>query len=524
MGQTNTEGKKSTAKGGLLASAMVVSVMTLLSRVMGLVRDVVLARFLGVSAGTDAFFVAFRIPNFLRRLFAEGAFNQAFVPVLSEYKNNGTKAAAKELVDRVAGTLGFALITVTVLGVVGAPWLIIVFAPGFGSDPFKQLLATEMLRITFPYLFFIALTAFAGSILNTWGRFAVPAFTPVLLNVCLIGAALLVAPMLPTERMAVALAWGVLIAGMAQLMLQLPFLMRLGLMPKPKVAFGDPGVKKIMALMAPALFGVSVSQINLLLDTVLASLLETGSVTWLYYSDRLMELPLGLFAIAIGTVILPSLSKNHTTQTKEDFSRTLDWGVRLVVLLAVPAAVALVVLAKVLLASLFLYGEFSLFDVEQSSKALQAYSLGLVAFMLIKILAPGFFARQDTRTPVRIGIIAMVANMLFNLLLVWHYRHVGLALATAASAWLNAGMLWRGLRRDDVYQPSALWRFLLPRLGVAVVLMAAVIYGASSQTHIWFTGAAYERGLALMLLVLAGGATYIGALLLFGVRLRHLRR
>lgn len=524
MGQTNTEGKKSTAKGGLLASAMVVSVMTLLSRVMGLVRDVVLARFLGVSAGTDAFFVAFRIPNFLRRLFAEGAFNQAFVPVLSEYKNNGTKAAAKELVDRVAGTLGFALITVTVLGVVGAPWLIIVFAPGFSSDPFKQLLATEMLRITFPYLFFIALTAFAGSILNTWGRFAVPAFTPVLLNVCLIGAALLVAPMLPTERMAVALAWGVLIAGMAQLMLQLPFLMRLGLMPKPKVAFGDPGVKKIMALMAPALFGVSVSQINLLLDTVLASLLETGSVTWLYYSDRLMELPLGLFAIAIGTVILPSLSKNHTTQTKEDFSRTLDWGVRLVVLLAVPAAVALVVLAKVLLASLFLYGEFSLFDVEQSSKALQAYSLGLVAFMLIKILAPGFFARQDTRTPVRIGIIAMVANMLFNLLLVWHYRHVGLALATAASAWLNAGMLWRGLRRDDVYQPSALWRFLLPRLGVAVVLMAAVIYGASSQTHIWFTGAAYERGLALMLLVLAGGATYIGALLLFGVRLRHLRR
>lgn len=524
MGQTNTEGKKSTAKGGLLASAMVVSAMTLLSRVMGLVRDVVLARFLGVSAGTDAFFVAFRIPNFLRRLFAEGAFNQAFVPVLSEYKNNGTKAAAKALVDRVAGTLGFTLITVTVLGVVGAPWLIVIFAPGFGSDPFKQLLATEMLRITFPYLFFIALTAFAGSILNTWGRFAVPAFTPVLLNVCLIGAALLVAPMLPTERMAVALAWGVLVAGMAQLMLQLPFLMRLGLMPKPKVAFGDPGVKKIMALMAPALFGVSVSQINLLLDTVLASLLETGSVTWLYYSDRLMELPLGLFAIAIGTVILPSLSKNHATQTKEDFSRTLDWGVRLVVLLAVPAAVALVVLAKVLLASLFLYGEFSLFDVEQSSKALQAYSLGLVAFMLIKILAPGFFARQDTRTPVRIGIIAMVANMLFNLLLVWHYRHVGLALATAASAWLNAGMLWRGLRRDDVYQPSALWRFLLPRLGVAVVLMAAVIYGASSQTHVWFTGAAYERGLALMLLVLAGGATYLGTLLLFGVRLRHLRR
>jgi len=524
MDTINSQEEKQQEKGGLLASAMVVSVMTLLSRIMGLVRDVVLARFLGVSAGTDAFFVAFRIPNFLRRLFAEGAFNQAFVPVLSEYKNNGTKAAAKALIDRVAGTLGFTLLTVTVLGVVGAPWLIVVFAPGFGSDPFKQMLAAEMLRITFPYLFFIALTAFAGSILNTWGRFAVPAFTPILLNICLIGAALVVAPLLPDERMAVALAWGVLAAGMAQLMLQLPFLARLGLMPRPRVAFKDPGVKKIMALMAPALFGVSVSQINLLLDTVLASLLETGSVTWLYYSDRLMELPLGLFAIAIGTVILPSLSKNHAAQTQEEFSRTMDWGVRLVVLLAVPAAVALLVLAKVLLASLFYYGEFSLVDVEQSAKALQAYSLGLLAFMLIKVLAPGFFARQDTRTPVRIGIIAMVANMVFNLILVWHYRHVGLALATAASAWLNAGLLWRGLRREGVYQPSALWRFLLPRLLLAVLLMTAVIYWVATQTQVWFEGAAYERGFMLMLLVVAGGATYLGVLLASGVRLQHLRR
>lgn len=524
METTNSQEEAQQSKGGLLASAMVVSAMTLLSRVMGLVRDVVLARFLGVSAGTDAFFVAFRIPNFLRRLFAEGAFNQAFVPVLSEYKNNGTKAAAKELIDRVAGTLGFSLLTVTVLGVVGAPWLIIVFAPGFGSDPFKQLLATEMLRITFPYLFFIALTAFAGSILNTWGRFAVPAFTPVLLNICLIGAALVLAPLFPDERMAVALAWGVLVAGMAQLMLQLPFLVRLGLMPRPQVAFRDSGVKKIMALMAPALFGVSVSQINLLLDTVLASLLETGSVTWLYYSDRLMELPLGLFAIAIGTVILPSLSKNHAAQTQEEFSRTMDWGVRLVVLLAVPAAVALLVLAKILLASLFFYGEFGLIDVEQSAKALQAYSLGLLAFMLIKVLAPGFFARQDTRTPVRIGIIAMVANMVLNLMLVWHYRHVGLALATAASAWLNAGMLWRGLRREGVYQPSALWRFLLPRLLLAVALMAFVIYWLSQQTQVWFEGLAYQRGLMLMLLVLVGGATYLGVLLASGVRLQHLRR
>lgn len=518
------ETDKNSKGGGLLASAAVVSIMTLISRVMGLVRDVVLARFLGVSAGTDAFFVAFRIPNFLRRLFAEGAFNQAFVPVLTEYKEQGPKAAAKELVDRVAGTLGFSLVTVTALGVMFAPFLIVLFAPGFGKDPVQQLLATEMLRLTFPYLFFIALTAFSGSILNTWGRFAVPAFTPVLLNISLIAAALVLAPLFPEERMAVALAWGVLIAGMLQLLLQLPFLARLGLMPAPKVAFKDPGVKKIMALMAPALFGVSVSQINLLLDTVLASLLETGSVTWLYYSDRLMELPLGLFAIAIGTVILPSLSANHAAASKEAFSRTLDWGVRLVVLLAVPAAVALMVLSDTLLAALFYYGEFSLHDVSQSAKALRAYSLGLLAFMLIKVLAPGFFAQQNTRTPVRIGIIAMVANMVFNLMLVWHYRHVGLALATAASAWLNAAMLWRGLRQQGVYQPSSEWRFILPRLTVAVLLMGVVVHWLAVRTDVWVTGAAFERALALLAIVAVGGATYLGSLMLLGLRVRHLKR
>lgn len=524
--ETSSEPVESEKKkgGGLLASAAVVSVMTLLSRVMGLVRDVVLARFLGVSAGTDAFFVAFRIPNFLRRLFAEGAFNQAFVPVLSEYKNKGSAAATKELINRVAGTLGFSLITVTVIGVVAAPLLIVVFAPGFGSDPVQQLLATEMLRLTFPYLFFIALTAFSGSILNTWGRFAVPAFTPVLLNICLIGAALVVAPFFVEERKAVALAWGVLAAGVVQLMLQLPFLARLGLMPVPKVAFSDPGVKKIMRLMAPALFGVSVSQINLLLDTVLASLLETGSVTWLYYSDRLMELPLGLFAIAIGTVILPSLSKNHAAESKEDFSKTLDWGIRLVVLLAVPAAVALMVMSETLLASLFYYGEFSLNDVQQSARALQGYSLGLLAFMLIKVLAPGFFARQDTKTPVKIGIIAMVANMIFNLMLVWHYRHVGLALATAASAWLNAGMLYRGLRKDNVYQPSDMWRFIMPRLAIAVVAMAAVVHWASSLTDVWVNGEALNRGLMLLGVVGLGGVTYLGVFVVLGLRVRHLKQ
>ncbi len=511
-------------RGGLLASTLVVSSMTLLSRVLGLVRDVVLARLLGVSAGTDAFFVAFRIPNFLRRLFAEGAFNQAFVPVLSEYKTRGSLAASKLLVDRVAGTLGSVLIMVTVIGVVGAPVLISVFAPGFGDDPTQRALAVEMLRLTFPYIFFISLTAFAGSILNTWGRFAVPAFTPVLLNLCLIAAALFLAPLFAEQRMAVALAWGVLAAGMVQLLFQLPFLARLGLMPRPRMAWQDPGVKKIMALMAPALFGVSVSQINLLLDTVLASLLETGSVTWLYYSDRLVELPLGVFAIAIGTVILPSLSKTHAADAPQQFSRTLDWGLRLILIVGFPAALALAVISEPLLASLFLYGEFSVLDVNQASLSLRAYAFGVVAFMLIKVLAPGFFARQDTRTPVKIGIIALVANMAFNLMLVWHLRHMGLALATALSAWLNAGLLWYGLRKAGIYQAQAGWGMLLLRLLVAGGLMSAAIFALSAQTEVWFTGLAWQRALWLLAVVLCGVLVYAVALLALGLRPRHLRR
>ena len=511
-------------KGGLMASTLVVSSMTLLSRILGLIRDVVLARYLGVSAGTDAFFVAFRIPNFLRRLFAEGAFNQAFVPVLSEYRTHGSQAAVRELINRVAGTLGLTLSLVTVIGVIGAPVLITLFAPGFGDDPVKRALAVEMLRLTFPYLFFIALTAFSGAILNTWGRFAVPAFTPVLLNISLIGCALFLTPFFSDQRMAVALAWGVLIAGVAQLLFQLPFLARIGLMPKPEVRWRDPGVRKILALMAPAIFGVSVSQINLLLDTVLASLLETGSVTWLYYSDRLVELPLGVFAIAIGTVILPSLSKKHASASTAEFSRTLDWAMRMVLLLGLPAGLALLVLAKPLLAALFQYGEFSAFDVGQASMSLQAYSAGVVAFMLIKVLAPGYFARQDTRTPVRIGIIAMAANMVFNLLLVWHLRHVGLAMATALSAWLNAALLYRGLKADGVYQPSPGWGLFFLRLIGASATMLATVLWLTGQTDLWQTGLAWQRVSIIVGVVLAGGLAYFAGLAILGLRPRHLRR
>ena len=524
MSETGQKTGQEQARSGLLASSLVVGSMTLLSRVLGLVRDVVLARTFGVSAGTDAFFVAFRIPNFLRRLFAEGAFNQAFVPVLSEYREKGSREAAQLLVNRVAGSLGSTLVWISVLGVIGAPLLITIFAPGFGDDPYKRGLAVEMLRLTFPYLFFISLTAFAGSILNTWGRFAVPAFTPVLLNLSLIGAALFLAPQFADERVAVALAWGVLIAGVLQLAFQLPFLARIGLLPRPEIGFADPGVKKIMALMAPALFGVSVSQINLLLDTVLASLLQTGSVTWLYYSDRLVELPLGVFAIAIGTVILPSLSRDHASDSTQQFSATLDWAMRLVLLIGVPSMLALMVISEPLLAALFLYGDFTRFDVEMASLSLRAYALGILAFMFIKILAPGFFARQDTKTPVKIGIIAMVANMVLNLMLVWHFKHMGLALATALSAWLNAGLLYYGLRERGVYQPGPGWTMMLIRFAIAGAVMAAVVYWLAGQTPVWFEGRALARAGWLAILVPTGAISYVMVLLLLGMRMRHLRR
>ncbi|EKF74483.1 MviN family membrane protein [Alcanivorax hongdengensis A-11-3] len=511
-------------RGGLLASTAVVASMTMLSRVLGLVRDVVIARMLGASAGADAFFVALKIPNFMRRLFAEGAFNQAFVPVLSEYRSQGSLAATKLLVDRVAGTLGGVLVLVTLLGVLAAPGFIWLFAPGFGDDPHKRALAVEMLRLTFPYLLFIALTAFAGGILNTWNRFAVPAFTPVLLNLSLIGCALFLTPYFADDRMAVALAWGVLIAGVVQLLFQLPFLARLNLLPVPRMAWQDPGVRKIMRLMAPALFGASVYQLNSLINTILASLLQTGSVTWLYYTDRLIELPLGIFAVAIGTVILPSLSKKHAEASTEAFSRTLDWAIRLVLLIGLPAALALLALAEPLLSTLFQYGEFSAFDVTMTAASLRAYSAGLLAAMLIKVLAPGFYARQDTRSPVRIGILAMVANMALGATLVWRWHHVGLAGAMALSAWLNAALLYRGLRKSGVYQPQPGWAMHWLRMLAAGLTMAGATWWISQQTRVWDQGGVWLRVGWLGAVIAAGLLIYLLVLVLLGLRIRHLRR
>lgn len=512
---------------GLLRSSAVVGSMTMLSRVLGLLRDVVLASFIGASANADAFFVAFKIPNFLRRLFAEGAFAQAFVPVLSDYREEGGQAAVRDLIDRVAGVLGGTLVLLTVLTILAAPLVAALFAPGFMRDTAKFALTADLIRVTFPYLMLISLTGLCGAILNSYGRFAVPAFTPVLLNLSLISAATVAAPAFAEP--AFALAWGVAFAGLVQLLFQLPFLYRLDLVPRPRWDTRHPGVRRILVLMVPALFGVSVSQINLLLDTVLASFLPTGSVSWLYYSDRLTELPLGVFGIAIATVILPSLSADQSAARSDRFALTLDWAVRGVLLIAVPSTVALLVLAEPILITLFQYGALSPQDVSMSSYSLRAYAVGLCAYMLIKVLAPGFYARKDMRTPVSIGIRAMLANMVLNVifvvpLMIWYnLGHVGLALATSVAACLNAALLWRGLVHESVYRFSPAWRAYMVRLLLATLAMLVVLLLLASPTASWLAWSWAERSLQLALACGAGGFAYVLVHLLTGTRLAQLR-
>ncbi len=505
----------------LLRSTAVVSGMTSISRVLGFVRDVVIAAMIGAGGGADAFFVAFKIPNFLRRLFAEGAFSQAFVPVLSEYRSQRDRQAVRELVSRTAGTLGLVLFAVSLLAVIVAPLLVLIFAPGFTRTMERFDLTVALLRITFPYLLFISLTALAGGVLNAYGRFAVPALTPVFLNLSLIGAAIWLAPMM--SQPALALAWGVFLGGLVQLGFQLPFLRRLGLLPRPRFDLADAGVRRILKLMGPAIFGVSVSQVNLLLDTLIASFLVTGSVSWLYYSDRLVEFPLGVFSIALATVILPGLSREHARGAGHDFSHMLDWALRWVVVIATPAALALVLLAGPILTTLFQYGAFQAHDVEMARRSLMAYALGLLGFSFIKVLAPGFYARQDTRTPVRIGVVAMLTNMVLNLLLVFPLAHAGLALATSLSAFVNAGLLLRILLRSGVYRPLPGWGILLLRVGLAVLAMCLLLYWGSPGLAAWQARDALGRAAWLGLWIGAGSATYLLCLPLLGLRPRHMR-
>ncbi len=512
----------------LLRSTSTVGAMTLLSRVLGLARDLVFARFFGAGLGMDVFVIAFQIPNFLRRMFGEGAFSQAFVPVFSEYRRKKSPAEVRDLADRVAGTLGLILLGITVIGVFGAPLFILIFASGFAAEPDKFDLSVQLLRITFPYLLFISLTAFAGGMLNTFGRFAVPAFTPVLLNLSLIAAALWAATWFATPIEA--LAWGVFLAGMVQLLFQLPFLARLGLLPRPRWGWRHEGVRRIMRLMLPALFGSSVAQINLIVDRVIASFLVTGSISWLYYSDRLMEFPLGVFAIALATIILPGLSARHAEQDAGAFSATIDWALRLVCVLAVPAAVGMFVLAGPMLATMFNYGEFDAYAVEMASWSLMAYAIGLLGFTLVKVLAPGYFARQDTRTPVRVGVISMLANIVFNLLIVipmiraeFVAPHMGLALATGLAAFLNAGLLYKGLRKSGVYVPGAGWWPLMIRVLIANLVMAAFLVPMAGALAGWIGQEWESRVLRLSGCIAGGTLVYVLTLLVTGLRPGHLR-
>lgn len=465
----------------LIKSGLIVSIMTLISRVLGLVRDVVVARLMGDGASADVFFFANKIPNFLRRLFAEGAFAQAFIPVLTEVHNNDDKAELKAFVAKISGTLGAIVFIVSIIGVIASPILAALFGTGWfvawlhdEEAGNKFILASTMLKITFPYLAFISLTGLAGAILNTLNKFAVAAFTPVLLNVCIITCAIFLAPQF--DQPAYALAWGVFIGGIVQFCFQLPFLFRAGLLVKPKWGWHDENVVKVRTLMIPALFGVSVGQINLLFDTFIASFLVTGSISWLYYSDRLLEFPLGLFGIAIATVILPALSRNHVGKDAKAFAANIDWAFRMVCLLGIPAAVGLATMARPILTVIFQRGAFTADTAIMASYSLTAYSFGLLSFMLVKVLAPGFYSRQDTKTPVKFGIWCMAANMVFNLVLALPFGYVGLAIATSMSATLNAALLYFSLHKLGVFTLSKTSVLFILRVVIASTAMGALIY------------------------------------------------
>ena len=501
--------------------------MTLLSRVLGLARDIVIARFFSAGIEADAFFVAFKIPNFMRRLFAEGSFSLAFVPVLTEYKNNKTQQETRALINAVAGTLGLILLAITAIGVFAAPVIVSIFAAGFIDEPVKFQLTSDMLRLTFPYILLISMTALSAGILNSWKQFAAPAFTPVLLNLTLIACTLWLAPRLDVP--VYALAWGVLIAGVLQLGFQLPFLYRLGYLPRPVWGWKTEGVQKIIKIMVPALFGSSVAQINLLFDTFIATFLMSGSVAWLYYSDRLLEFPLGVFGIALATVVLPNLSESHFKQGKDHFNQTLNWAVQLSLFIALPATVGLLLLAQPILSTLFQYGAFSENDALMSSFSLMAYSLGLPAFILIKILANAFYARQDSKTPVKIGIIAMIVNMALNVifvLLLLNFTdipgHVGLALATTGSAFCNAGLLALALRRNQYLTLQRDFVMMILKIAIAVGAMAIwlIVFNHGSDT--WSHWSWLERIIQLVALIIPAILCYIAALWIMGVRPRHL--
>lgn len=506
----------------LLRALASISSMTLLSRILGFARDAIIARVFGAGMAMDAFVVAFKLPNLLRRLFAEGAFSQAFVPILAEYRNQRGDAETHVLINRVATMLFVVLMGVAALGVLGAPLVIMLVAPGFSAEPDKFALTVDLMRIVFPYIVFMSLVALAAGVLNTWSRFMLPAFTPVLLNVAMILAAVLAAPWFDPPILA--LAWGAFLGGVLQLGLQWYGLKRLGMVPRWDWAPKDPGVRRILKLMAPAALGVSVAQISLILNTVFASFLGTGSVSWLYYADRLMEFPSGMLGVALGTLLLPSLARHYADNDPGEYSRLMDWGLRMTLVLAAPAAVGLGVLAIPLIATLFQYGEFGAQDLEMTRQALVAYSVGLVGIILVKVLAPGFYARQNIKTPVKIAIFTLLATQAMNLVFIWPLKHAGLALAIGLGACINAGILYYQLRRQGIFQPQPGWMAFLLKLAVALALMGAGLWYGAGDADLWLGYAFNWRLGHLAGLVLGGMAVYFATLWALGFRLADFRR
>jgi len=510
----------------LWRSTVIVSAMTMLSRVLGLVRDVVLLNVFGAGKDFDTFVVAFRIPNFFRRLFAEGAFSQAFIPVLTEYKTSRTHAEVQILISRVFGCLATFMTTLTMIAIIAAPVIMYIYAPGFHGDEAKFALATDMFRLTIPYLLFMSLTAFASSILNSYGSFSTPAFAPVLLNIAMIAGALWLTPFMAEPIMA--LGWAVVIAGILQAAIQIPELWRKNLLIPPKVDFKHEGVDRIMKLMLPALFGVSVTQINLLLNTVWASFMQDGSVSWLYSAERMTELPLGLIGVAIGTVILPSLSTQHTEKNPEKFRGMMDWAAKVIVLVGLPASIALFMLSTPIIQALFERGQFTFEDTQMTALALQCMSGGVIAFMLIKVFAPGFYAQQDTRTPVRVGLMAVAANAILNVIFIgffklihWEAEHMALALASTGSAMVNAGLLYFYLHQRNIFRFGAHWKKIFMQFMFAnVVMIAALAYALS-----WYNGdvSQWMRVLEVLILCVVGVVAYLAALVAAGFRPRHIK-
>lgn len=496
--------------------------MTMFSRVLGFARDALVARIFGAGVATDAFFVAFKLPNLLRRIFAEGAFSQAFVPILAEYKSQQGEEATRTFVAYVSGMLTLVLALVTVLGMLAAPWVIWSTSPGFLRDPNKFELTASLLRITFPYILLISLASLAGAVLNTWNRFSVPAFAPTFLNLSMIGFSLFAAPYFNPPIMA--LAWAVTVGGVLQLAYQLPHLKKIGMLVLPRINLRDAGVWRVMRLMGPAIIGVSVSQISLIINTIFASFLVSGSVSWMYYADRMMEFPSGVLGVALGTILLPSLAKSVSSGRLDDYSRLMDWGLRLCFVLALPSTVALGILSKPLIASLFQYGQFTAFDTEMTQRALIAYSVGLMGIILVKVLAPGFYSHQNIRTPVKIAIASLILTQLMNLAFIGPFKHAGLSLSIGLAACLNAGLLYWQLRKQKMYIPQSGWGLFLTKLVIAVVVMAAVLIGMMWFMPAWDTGNMLMRILRLLLVVVVGAGSYFAALALLGFRVRDFTR